>query len=521
MKLGWVTTVLRTGWIPGFCLVVLFGLIVRTYNLGEDGLSCNEVVTILTSLRGEREIGSQSNTPFTPITLDQAVATVVPSPDSGMLSVAEAAREKWQLPMYFWMMNGWIKLFGNSELSIRLPAALMGAFSIVLVFLICRLIFDIRVAIFAALSVSVLAGHIELSREATSHSFLLAVILASTFLVLVSCFQSASRVAFGAYLIISLIGMFTHYVYLPYAACHVMIMLYGLRMPQSPINTLKASVSVIVFVLGVGGVCLLTPLYSSTPWQHLAPLKSDSYIYDVGSGAVGVIWSEGLPLLANWFDIIVVIILIAVSFRLLSNRESSAVVLGLWFAIPLIVVAALDFASGTGFLGLPNLWLILGVPVLLVIASGMDWLFNKPLGREASIVYLSCLTASGLWIHVSATDGQVDQHRQLTEFIESVTDTNGNDITIVEGGEIAKGAIGYYARRNLKMTIWEPSTMMSPSSSELDDFLLPAAMRSAKIRFVTFGNSDGNIRRRVEEVGFRTTGDDRRFGHVNVYQYTW
>jgi mannosyltransferase len=82
-------------------------------------------------------------------------------------------------PLYSLFMFIWIKLFGDSELSVRLPPLICGVSSIFLVYTLAALTTDKKTALLASFLLSVSPVHIWYSQEARSYSALSFLLLLS------------------------------------------------------------------------------------------------------------------------------------------------------------------------------------------------------------------------------------------------------------------------------------------------------------------------------------------------------
>ena len=74
-------------------------------------------------------------------------------------------------PFYYIFLNYWEKVFGASEISLRMPSVLAGLGSIYTVFLIGKRLFNKKVGLIAALLLSTSGLHIYYSQEARMYSF--------------------------------------------------------------------------------------------------------------------------------------------------------------------------------------------------------------------------------------------------------------------------------------------------------------------------------------------------------------
>lgn len=73
-------------------------------------------------------------------------------------------------PAYQFFMFLWIRLFGDSEISIRLPPLIFGLGTIALIFQIARAVFPLGIALLAAFLLAVSPAHIWYSQEARAYS---------------------------------------------------------------------------------------------------------------------------------------------------------------------------------------------------------------------------------------------------------------------------------------------------------------------------------------------------------------
>ena len=72
-------------------------------------------------------------------------------------------------PAYSLFMSLWIRLFGDSEISVRLPALLFGTSSIFLVYRLASLTTDKKTALMASFLMALSPVHIWYSQEARSY----------------------------------------------------------------------------------------------------------------------------------------------------------------------------------------------------------------------------------------------------------------------------------------------------------------------------------------------------------------
>ncbi len=84
-------------------------------------------------------------------------------------------------PLYPVLMKGWIELFGDSEISIRLPSLLFGLASLGVLFALTRAWFDRRTALLATVLMAFSPVHIWHSQEAKNNMLLLLLTLLTVY----------------------------------------------------------------------------------------------------------------------------------------------------------------------------------------------------------------------------------------------------------------------------------------------------------------------------------------------------
>src|SRR3990172_8764349 len=86
-------------------------------------------------------------------------------------------------PLYRTVMFFWTKLFGEQELSVRMPSLLFGIFSIGLTYLIARGFSSRSMAVLAAILLCFSPVHVWYSQEATPYSMALFFLMAAMFML--------------------------------------------------------------------------------------------------------------------------------------------------------------------------------------------------------------------------------------------------------------------------------------------------------------------------------------------------
>ena len=113
-------------------------------------------------------------------------------------------------PLYFVGMHFWNALFGDSELSLRMPPLLCGLASVVVLFQLGRRVFDTRTGLIAALLLALSPVHIWYSQEGRPYSFDVLMLLVTTLAFVEVSGARAFRWSLAFF--VGLFGIaFTHY----------------------------------------------------------------------------------------------------------------------------------------------------------------------------------------------------------------------------------------------------------------------------------------------------------------------
>ena len=114
-------------------------------------------------------------------------------------------------PLYYFIVHFWIKLFGDSEWSVRFISVLFGVLAIPLIFLVALQLFDRITGLFAAALLAVSQFHIGFSQEARMYALLVSLTLLSFYFFLKLLEDGRrSRLALVAYVASSTLMMHTH-----------------------------------------------------------------------------------------------------------------------------------------------------------------------------------------------------------------------------------------------------------------------------------------------------------------------
>ncbi|MHA2010335.1 MAG: glycosyltransferase family 39 protein [Promethearchaeota archaeon] len=118
-------------------VILLLGLFLRFYDLGSESVWFDESVSIIIA-------------------------------NSDWIEILKTATNDQHPPLYYFILQFWVSLFGNSEFSARLPSAIFGFLSLLVMFKVGYLFFDKEVGILSSLILGLSVFHIHYSHSHNS-----------------------------------------------------------------------------------------------------------------------------------------------------------------------------------------------------------------------------------------------------------------------------------------------------------------------------------------------------------------
>ena len=162
-------------------------------------------------------------------------------------------------PLYYSFMYYWIKVFGDSSISVRLPSVIFGVLSIIAIYKMAILLFNKNAALFSALILATSVYLIGLSQEARSYSLLGLLTLISFYYFTKLVGQKSNWVSV-LYVVTTLLLLYTHYysVFILIAQNIFFLTIYLLSRKDTVLNLRKwILLQLVLFVLNLPQVYLI------------------------------------------------------------------------------------------------------------------------------------------------------------------------------------------------------------------------------------------------------------------------
>ncbi|MCX5713497.1 MAG: glycosyltransferase family 39 protein [Candidatus Omnitrophica bacterium] len=119
-------------------------------------------------------------------------------------------------PLYYLMMNLWIKAFGSSEFALRFPSLIFSCLSLIFVFIVAKELFNERVGLYSALLLSVSPYSINYAQEAKMYSllWLLGILSFLYFYRFTQCGSVKNLVLYSIFAILSIYTMYIGFIFI-------------------------------------------------------------------------------------------------------------------------------------------------------------------------------------------------------------------------------------------------------------------------------------------------------------------
>ncbi|MGY2400338.1 glycosyltransferase family 39 protein [Pseudomonas sp. SDO5271_S396] len=362
-------------------------------------------------------------------------------------------------PLYFFMLRGWIEIFGDGIWSIRGMSAIPGVVAVGLGIWLVRQLSTRRAALLAGILLALLPSAVRYSQEVRMYS-LLAVWLVGATLALVYWVRQPERTRYlVAYVLLMSAGFYTHYftalcvlVHWAYLGLLCTSQASGQRLITRPAWWAANTVIVLLYLPWLPGLLDLV--------QHVEQLKVGG---DIGwEDPVGwlsvpsMIWQfmlqdEGTgfwPPLFWLFPLLLVGVVVVTAWRE-RERYRPAGLLALFFLLPLLLVYGVSFISPV-FIERYLTVYALGLPMLVALAIDRLPARFSLLGAALFVLF------AGVELVGLKNNFTVDEQDQFNVPVEFVNRNYQEDDRIVLSDMMWYLSYVYYDQTDAQLQLYTP-----------------------------------------------------------------
>ncbi|WP_336338736.1 glycosyltransferase family 39 protein [Haloarcula brevis] len=382
------------------------------------------------------------------------------------------------LPVYYLLLDAWIRFVGTSEFALRLPSAVFGIAAVGVIYLVGREAANHWVGLLASVILAVSRFHVRYSQEVRMYSLLVLLVLLSLYLLL-RIRADRTRRAVAAYGAVTVVLLYTHVFAVFVVAAEVLWILAVVISkddrasaaqrwvaPFAPVAVAAIPMAVAVFLRVRGGVS-----YSFIPLPTLL---------NIGEVIVLYMGYRGGPALPLYVAPLAVVCGLA-AFGALGNDPRRPRHHGLrnwsgWVPRPgeervlftLVLAAAIGLPFVVSYTITPVFWdrytIAASVGLFLLVALGIDRIGAPTLRYVlAGIVLLSMLPQLGVYY----TETQKEEWDATGAYVER--NAESGDLVIVADQISQYGAEHYVDRsdvRVLGLVAAKSGTGYAPASNE-------------------------------------------------------
>ena len=128
-------------------------------------------------------------------------------------------------PLFYLLLHYWMPLAGDSAFSVRLPSAIAGALTVLVMYRIGTLLFDRSAGLLAALVLALSAYHLRYAQEARAYGLMVFLTLLSFYFFVRLIKDGGSRYTSIGYVICTALLMYTHFYGVFFVAAQIIYVL--------------------------------------------------------------------------------------------------------------------------------------------------------------------------------------------------------------------------------------------------------------------------------------------------------
>jgi mannosyltransferase len=324
--------------------ILILGSFLRFYNLGEKSLWSDEIA----SVRDSQSLGTALNAGHPPL---------------------------------FFIVLNIFRYFGNEEFLLRLPSAIFGILTILLIYEIGKSFFGSKEGLIAAFLLSISLFHIDYSQQARMYT-IFAFFSMLSLIFLYKFLKDKKRKFLLGFIVSTVLSLYTHYFAIIVVLAEIVISIVflitqKLKSKETPLLTGNFYMLIVSFIL-------IPLLYA--PWiSRRFQLITGSATTGVGVGGTLGVYFTGAPpepifyiTLFSDFGVgggiaLAIFLFFFISGIITSVRDTKGIFLLLWIVLPIAAVTATTFLLSTPVIGMNYMrYIIFVLPIyLLLVAKGI------------------------------------------------------------------------------------------------------------------------------------------------------
>jgi len=320
-------------------------------------------------------------------------------------------------PMYFLLMRGWMALgVPHTEFFMRLPAAILGASSVWILFILGRKLIGDRPAVLASLFLAVSVLQVNHSREIRMYTLVVFTVLLSTYFLMLALERRKIGYAIG-YTASMLAGLLTSALVVLIMLAHGIFLLLYFK-SRRPMSTLLIGVQLLIF--GAWFPWLRNNMQASQGYAdgYTSIIERPTLRGLIEFFGKFFIWKWSYPgkllVIASILFSVAILVLAIKSLKNYRKGDAGLTLTWLWLVVPLAGMIAASYT-------IANMWMIhylidVSPAVFLLVSKGIFSL-NKRFAIFAAASFVLFVTLGRLAIYMKTPTHP--QWRSAVSYVES------------------------------------------------------------------------------------------------------
>lgn len=356
--------------------------------------------------------------------LDEAVQAI--TAQNSISSIFQEITGDFHPPLYHFLMHYWVRLFGISEIALRMPSVLFGVGTVYLIYKISNLSSLHRPKYLSAILLATAPFHIYYSQEARMYSLVTFFTTASFYFFLKIIRESSFSIKkwiFVFYFIFSALAVYTDYYAWLAILAQGIFLIFKRKFKFLILNSIFLIVCyfpwVPMFIIQIKtGMAVSSTLPGWAKLVNISALKAIPLTFiKFTIGRITIFDKKIYALISLGILVVLGVLGVAGIRKGLKKEKETFLIIVLWFFIPLIV-------SWLASIIIPNYQpfrLLLILPAFyLILARGIEGLEEKRWIRHGVIVTLLVINAVSLSVYYLNPYFQREDWKGLVKFFDQM-----------------------------------------------------------------------------------------------------
>ncbi|CAG0995647.1 MAG: glycosyltransferase family 39 protein [Candidatus Methanoperedens sp.] len=343
-------------------------------------------------------------------------------------------------PLYYFILHYWINFFGDSEFSTRFLSVIFGFLTIIMIYVVGSLIFDIEVGILGSILLGISLFHVQYAQEVRSYTLMSLLTLLSMYFLIKFTEKNDFKISAG-YVFSSGALIYTHIFGLFIIIAQNIYILICFKNKSSLLKKwFLLQVMTGILFIPWSRILISNILEKESVSGYWIPKPSISSLTVLFTNYSGYYNFMGINFLLISFLVLSLYYIV----RVRNETNNSKILLSLWLLIPIILPLIISMVSTPIFNPIYTTKYTIGASIAfyLLVAKGIKSINYKYL-RLFAISIIIIFSYVGVWGYYNEINKE--QWRDLVNYVD--TKAQKGDLLLFNDGYIQENGFDYYSKR--------------------------------------------------------------------------